>query len=260
MYKRQFLQQAEKSQARLGLAFQPVKWQGLKAASGTTPFDVLFIALSSFLIAAALMLVSLLFRLGVDQRADQLGLLLAVGVPRTQTARLLRREGTLVAAVGSLLGVALGIGYAWLMLAGLRTVWLGAVVTPFLVFHASTVSLIAGYLLGILVCSLTIGHAVQRLKQIPARRLLAGLASPEPQHHAARRKWGHKTSWCLLAIALILAVAATQLGGEAQAGAFVGGGAAVLTGLLLLFRQRLEGVAAGSLDATLSLRLSLIHI
>ncbi len=248
-----FLQQAEKSQARLGLAFQPVKWQGLKAASGTTPFDVLFIALSSFLIAAALMLVSLLFRLGVDQRADQLGLLLAVGVPRTQTARLLRREGTLVAAFGSLLGVALGIGYAWLMLAGLRTVWLGAVVTPFLVFHASTVSLIAGYLLGILVCSLTIGHAVQRLKKIPARRLLAGLASPEPQHHAARSKWGHKTSWCLLTIALILAAAATQLGGEAQAGAFVGGGAAVLTGLLLLFRQRLESVSAGSLDATLSL-------
>ncbi|MEE3372459.1 MAG: FtsX-like permease family protein [Planctomycetota bacterium] len=248
-----FLQQAEKSQARLGLAFQPIKWQGLKAASGTTPFDVLFIALSSFLIAAALMLVSLLFRLGVDQRADQLGLLLAVGIPRAQTARLLRREGTLVAAAGSLLGVGLGVGYAWLMLAGLRTVWLGAVVTPFLVFHASTVSLIAGYLLGILVCSLTIGHAVQRLKQIPARRLLAGLASAEPQHQASQSKWGHKSGWCLLAIALVLAVAATQLGGEAQAGAFVAGGAAVLTGLLLLFRQRLEQIPSGGLDATLSL-------
>ena len=248
-----FLQQAEKSQARLGLAFQPIKWQGLKAASGTTPFDVLFLALSSFLIAAALMLVSLLFRLGVDQRADQLGLLLAVGLPRAYTARLLRREGTLVAASGSLLGVGLGIGYAWLMLAGLRTVWLGAVVTPFLVFHASTFSLIAGYLLGILVCSLTIGHAVQRLKQIPARRLLAGLASTEPQHQATQRKWGHKSGWCLLAIALVLAVAATQLGGEAQAGAFVGGGAAVLTGLLLLFRQWLERVPAGTLNATLSL-------
>ena len=248
-----FLQQAEKSQARLGLAFQPIKWQGLNAASGTTPFDVLFVALSSFLIAAALMLVSLLFRLGVDQRADQLGLLLAVGVPRTQTARLLRREGTLVAAAGSLLGVGLGIGYAWLMLAGLRTVWLGAVVTPFLVFHASAFSLIAGYLLGILVCSLTIGYAVQRLKQIPARRLLAGIASAEPQHLAIQRKWARKSGWCLLVLALLLAVAATQLGGEAQAGSFVAGGAAVLTGLLLLFRQRLERVPSDTLNATLSL-------
>ena len=38
----------------------------------------LFLALSFFIIAAALMLVAMLFRLGVEQRTEELGTLLAV--------------------------------------------------------------------------------------------------------------------------------------------------------------------------------------
>ena len=248
-----FLQQAQQSRAKLGLEFVPIKAQGLRAASGTTPFDVLFLALSSFLIAAALMLVSLLFRLGVEQRADQLGLLLAVGLRRQRTSRLLVLEGLVVAAVGALLGVALGVAYAWLMLAGLRTVWLGAIVTPFLVFHASATSLLVGYALGILVSALTIAHAVRRLRQIPARRLLAGQASPEGHAGRPSRPWGQQLGWGLLVAALGLSVAATQLGGEAQAGAFVSGGAAVLVGLLLLIRHRLAHVSNSASAPTMSL-------
>ena len=45
----------------------------------TLRFDVLFLLLSFFVIAAALLLVALLFRLGFEQRASQSGLLLAVG-------------------------------------------------------------------------------------------------------------------------------------------------------------------------------------
>ena len=55
--------------AAFGLVFQPVKQQALAAAAGTTPFNVLFLAFSFFIIAAAVMLVLLLFRLGVEQRA-----------------------------------------------------------------------------------------------------------------------------------------------------------------------------------------------
>ncbi len=41
-------------------------------------------------------------------------------------------EGLLTSAAGSLVGVAVGVGYAALMLAGLRTWWLSAISTPFL--------------------------------------------------------------------------------------------------------------------------------
>ena len=66
------------------------------------------------------MLVALLFRLGIERRAAEIGILLAVGFPQRKIARLLAAEGPVVAAGGSLLGVAAGVGYAALLLAGLR--------------------------------------------------------------------------------------------------------------------------------------------
>ena len=72
--------------AAFGLVFQPVKQQALAAAAGTTPFNVLFLAFSFFIIAAAVMLVLLLFRLGVEQRAGQIGILLAVGTQAPASA------------------------------------------------------------------------------------------------------------------------------------------------------------------------------
>ena len=84
--------------------FQPVKRQGLAAAAGTTPFGVLFLAFSSFLILAAVMLAALLFRLGIERRAAEIGILLALGFSRRAVGRLLAAEGFLVAAAGSAAG------------------------------------------------------------------------------------------------------------------------------------------------------------
>ena len=46
-------------------------------------------------------------------------------------------EGVLVAAIGALLGVVLGIGYASLMILGLTTLWVDAIATPFLTLDLS---------------------------------------------------------------------------------------------------------------------------
>ena len=64
---RKFLDEVERSGERLGFDFIPIKRQSLEASAGTTPFDVLFLLLSMFIIAAALMLVWLLFRLKQNQ-------------------------------------------------------------------------------------------------------------------------------------------------------------------------------------------------
>ena len=64
----------------MGFDFIPIKRLGLAAAGGTTPFDALFIGFSFFIMVSALMLVSLLFRLNVDQRASEIGILRAVGM------------------------------------------------------------------------------------------------------------------------------------------------------------------------------------
>ena len=66
---------------------------------------MLFLAFSFFLIAAALMLVGLLFRLNLERRAREVGLLRAAGYPLATVRRLLLVEGLIVAAIGSAVGL-----------------------------------------------------------------------------------------------------------------------------------------------------------
>src|SRR5262249_41741668 len=62
-----------------GLVFDNVRERGLASSSGSTDFGGLFLGFSCFLIASALLLVGLLFRLNLDRRASEIGLLMATG-------------------------------------------------------------------------------------------------------------------------------------------------------------------------------------
>jgi ABC-type lipoprotein release transport system permease subunit len=232
----------------LGFVFQPVKRQALAASAGTTPFNVLFLSFSFFVIAAAAMLVALLFRLGIDQRATQIGTLLALGIGRRGTSRLLVAEGLLLAAAAGVLGVVLGIGYAALMLTGLRTEswWLAAVVTPFLRLHVSCPTLVAGYASGLVLALATIAWSVWRTRRLAVRQLLAGRPFEESPLIAVT---GHRSSWAvwvLLVGAIVLGLGAAMMGEEARAGAFFGAGAMVLTASLVWTRKRLKSGATGA--------------
>ena len=162
-----------------GFALLPVKQEGLRAAAGTTPFNMLFLGFSGFIIAAALMLVALLFRLSVEQRASDAGLLLAVGLSRRTMTRLFLLEGLLISLLGAVLGAMLGVGYAALMLAGLRSWWLQAVVTPFLRLAYRPSSLATGAVIGVLASLLTIAWTLRSLRNVSATRLLAGQAQSD---------------------------------------------------------------------------------
>jgi ABC-type antimicrobial peptide transport system permease subunit len=162
-----------------GFVFRPVKALALKAASGSTPFGGLFLAFSFFVIAAAVMLVMLLFRLGIEQRARHVGLLLAIGFQPRQITRLLAGEGFCVAVAGSLVGTLAGVGYAALMLFGLRTWWLPAIGTPFLTLHVSWESPAIGFASGLVMALVAIWFAVRRMGRIAPRQLMAGVTAIE---------------------------------------------------------------------------------
>ena len=160
--------------ALFGLNFVPVKEQGLAASSGTTPFSVLFLAFSFFIIASALMLVMMLFRLSVEMKAERIGILLAVGWTSQQTARLLITEGFLLSLLGSFFGMLLGIGYAAVMIYGLTTWWVGAITVSFLTLHISPISLVIGFISGVCLAMLTIVWSVHGITKVPLRALLHG--------------------------------------------------------------------------------------
>ncbi|MGM0486021.1 MAG: FtsX-like permease family protein [Planctomycetota bacterium] len=229
--------------AALGFAFRPIKRLQLNASRGNTPFNVLFLLLSFFVIAAALLLVVLLFRLGFEQRASECGLLLAVGWNRGRLRRLLVTEAVGVAAIGGGLGIVIGLGYAALILAALQSEswWLGAIQTPFLEFHYTSWSLLVGYTVGVLVSVLTIVWNVMRTRSLTARRMLGGHVDVAGRRFAAAPLWLHGVFVVLLFAAIALALQATRLSGQAQAGAFVGAGGVILVALLLEILTVLRG-------------------
>jgi len=249
----------------LGFTFQPIKLRAIEAASGTTPFEGLFIGFSFFIIAAAVMLTSLLFRLGVEQRASEIGVLLAVGLGNRRVGRLLLVEGFFVAAIGAALGLALGVGYAWLMLAGLRTLWLDAVTVPFLELFVTAKSLAIGYLIGVLVSLTTIAVALRALGKMSVRRLLGGQASESDavaigSTTARRFSWSAVLLWGGLVLGLVAVVAGIKLSDEAQAGAFFGSAAFVLIALLALTRRRLAAARIGSLITSGGARVAVLAV
>ena len=234
--------------AQLGFVFQPVKRQALDASKGATPFDVLFLMFSMFVIAAAVMLVALLFRLGIDQRADQIGIFLALGIGRRRTLGMLAMEGLIVSALASLVGVGLGIGYAALMLAGLRTWWLAAVVTPFLKLQFTALTplyLASGYASGVTVAFGTIAWSLYRTRRMPVQRLLAGQPYAESHLSAPTARRINRPAWGMLIGAVGLGLLSSGLGEDARAGVFFGAGSMVLAACLLLVRSRLKTGATG---------------
>ncbi|HEX6963151.1 MAG TPA: ABC transporter permease, partial [Lacipirellula sp.] len=230
----------------LGMTLLPAKQNALVAASGTTPFDALFLGFSFFLMASAVMLTALLFRLGIEQRAREVGLLLAVGAAATQLRRLLLGEAAIVAAIGSFVGVAVGVAYARLMVYGLNTWWVEATVTPFIGLHITAGSLLVGFATGLIIALLTMAWSLRKFAKLPARQLLAGDAQPAVQtRRVTLVTRGVLPVTCILA-AIGLGLIALRSEGEAQAGAFFGGGALVLIGVLLAVRGKLRESTAPS--------------
>src|SRR5207253_5627636 len=121
-----------------------------------------------------LMLAALFFRLGVEQRAREVGLLRAVGFTTTGVRRLFLTEACVLAAIGGLLGVAGAVAYGAVMMIGLRTWWSGAVGTTALVLHVSPLSLAAGAAGALIAAMVCIWWTLGSLSRISEPSLLAG--------------------------------------------------------------------------------------
>lgn len=169
---------AELDPADVGFAFQPVKHTGLQAAAGTTSFTGLFLAFSFFLIASATILIVLLFRLGIERRVSQIGLLESVGWSPRATRRLFLAEGLIVVVAGGLVGCAAAVGYAAIMVHGLRTWWSGAIGTRFLYVSVHPLSLFYGFATSVGIVAIAIAYSFRGLGRLSARELLGGRSEP----------------------------------------------------------------------------------
>lgn len=229
----------------LGWAVIPIRKQQLEASKGTTPFDGLFLALSFFVIAAAVLLIAMLFRLSLTQRTQQLGTMMAVGWLPSRVTELVLGEGILIAALGTIVGVAAGVLYAAAVLWALKTWWVGAVTVPFLNFYWSATSLLMGGLIGFIVSVATIWFTVRAMLQTNAQSLLSNRENDQVEadhsgQSTPRRSYLSIVAGCMIVIAIAMAALGAPAGGQIAAGCFVGGGMLMLISCLMLIYQRMR--------------------
>jgi ABC-type antimicrobial peptide transport system permease subunit len=220
-----------------GLVFDPIRDRLLTASKGGTDFGGLFLGFSCFLIAAALMLVGLLFRLTLDRRAKEVGLLLASGFSVHHVRSLLLFEGLGLAVLGALLGLVLGVGYNRLLLTVLLELWPDKQVANILEPHATTMSFVYGFGITVLMSLIALWLSIRSLVKIPPPALLRG----ETQVAAIEHKPGAPIAkWLVIActpLGIALVVAGKFVSNpDMQAMAFFGGGALLLVAGLAALR------------------------
>ena len=215
-----------------GFAVRALREEGLRAARGATDFAGLFFGLSLFLIVSAALLAGLLFRLGVEHRAPEVGLLRAIGFPAARVRRRFLGEGLLLAVAGAALGLGGAAAYGWALLAGLRSWWLPAIGEPVLFLHLRPATLALGALASVTVVGAAVAGALRRLGRAPIVGLLAGSIGRDGRPPSRRPLWIG-----LVALAAAAGLTAAALGAEARAAAGLafGVGASLLTAGVALF-------------------------
>jgi putative ABC transport system permease protein len=188
-----------------GFIIDPVRDRLLKASAGGTDFGGLFLGFSFFLIAAALLLVGLLFRLNIERRASEVGLLLATGYPLKHVRSLLLGEGLILALVGGVLGVVLALAYTSGLLALLGWLWPTDAARTLLSVHVHPLSVLIGYVASVLVGALAVLWAVGLLNRFTPVRLLAGQI--DPTRDAPTRRSGKLQGLIIALLGVGLAVA-----------------------------------------------------
>jgi putative ABC transport system permease protein len=174
----------------MGLRVIPARSQGLEASRGTTDFAEYFLYFSFFLVISALMLTALFFKLGIEQRSSEIGVLQAIGFPAPRIRGLFLAEGLMLAVIGSLVGLIGAVGYGEFMLVGLRTWWVDAVGTTMLRLHLSPLSLSIGAAAGVVAALLCVVWTLRGLGKESTRSLLSGITAND----AVTERSGGETS------------------------------------------------------------------
>jgi len=220
----------------MGFQVTAARAQGLEASRGATNFGEYFLYFSFFLVVSALLLASLFFKLGIEQRLREIGTLQAIGFSAAKIRRLFLSEAFVLAVSGSLLGLIGAVAYGYLILLGLRTWWVDAVGTTLLRLHVSPLSLALGAVGGIIAVVITIVWTLRRLGKASTRSLLSGApASFKPSRSrvfVSRRFPIAALVAIVLTIFGIVLLLAAYFQSIPEVAGFFGGGASLLVALL----------------------------
>ncbi|MDA7611737.1 ABC transporter permease [bacterium] len=106
-----------------GMEVMDFSEQAKEAAKSPVDFAILFLAMSFFLIIAAIALVTMLFRFNVEQRAEEGALLTAVGIPVKKISNWRMGEAFFVVLAGAIVGTLLAVIFCTIVLKVISSIW-----------------------------------------------------------------------------------------------------------------------------------------
>ncbi len=233
--------------AAMGITVAPARRLALEASAGTTDFGQYFIYFSFFLVVSALLLTVLFFRLGIEQRLRQIGILRAAGFPVAFIRRLLLAEAVVLAAAGSLIGIAGAVAYGWVIVYGLRTWWVGAVGTTLLALHVSWVSLVAGAAGGLVASALCVVVSLRAVARLSPRALLTAQAIDAGWATTSAARSRRVMIGALFAVGGLGMLVAGLFNRASQTAMFFGAGASLLVAGMSLFSSWVRSRAGRAL-------------
>jgi putative ABC transport system permease protein len=227
--------------AAAGLIVKPARAEALRAAAESMDLGQLFLGMSAFLIGASLTLTAMLFVFSVEQRAREMGVLLATGFTPGRVRRLFLAEGAVVALFGAAAGLPLGSAFARALVDGLRSTWSGAVASADIAFHASPVSALIAVAAGFAISLGAMALALRSQAKKPVRELVADDFTLSLEIRARGRGLVAK-----IVLATSLAAAAAVALAVRTPPGFFGAGALLLVAGLSALRLVLRGLSTPS--------------
>jgi len=226
----------------VGLRVVPLRQAALAAARGSTPFGGLFLALSSFVVAAGLLLEGLLFNLLVAARSRDVGILASVGWPPRRLAALLLAVAGGAAAVGVTVGTLAGPLWARGLLAALGRAWdtdVAAGSARVFAVPPAWWAAVPGGLAALVVSLAAVAWSARRVaRAAPWRLLKGGIETASPR----RSRRGRLAAIAVLGLgaAVLTAFAGSHADPARAVAAFFGAGFLALAGLLAVARLLLD--------------------
>jgi putative ABC transport system permease protein len=220
--------------ADLGMAIEPIREQGIHAAQNGTDFSGLFIGLSFFILIASIVLTSLLFRLNLETRSAQVGLLAALGFQQNMVRRFYLFEGLAISLVGGIIGLIASVFYTQFVFKILNSLWFDIVRTNVLEINILPATLFTGLIISVLVSLVAIFVSIRRYQKQRAADL-------QKQTTAAEKTiWNTLTDiimYATIIISIIIFVKQVFLSEQLNPSLFFLTGGLLLVGLLMVFRK-----------------------
>jgi len=223
----------------LGMVVEPIREAGIDAARNGTDFSGLFIGLSFFILAAAILLTALLFRLNLETRSSEVGVLSALGFRERQVRRFFLLEGLVVSLTGGMIGILLSLAFTASVFKVLNSLWFDIVRTNVLLIQVKSHTLLLGLIISLLVSLGAILFSINRYLNQKTAELQKRTDMPQKERS---RLALDVIMWISLVVPIVILLIQLLHPGALTPILFFVSGGILLLGLLLVYRKLLAAM------------------